>query len=92
MSCDVPIPSIEDHITPPHLSKYQTFENGDYSRCPHYFMRHPFVLPESIPDHLVKFPRRRNRTARPELPRLPAAWEPSKTMLPLRKDSASPLP
>lgn len=69
MSCDVSIPSIEAHITPPHLrSENRTPENEGHSECLHHFFKHPYVLPDSVPDDLVEFPGELKITAPPRSP------------------------
>jgi hypothetical protein len=57
MSCNIPIPSIEAHITPPHMSPSIKARNQeDHLECLHHFFEQPYVLPESLPDDLVAFP------------------------------------
>jgi len=69
MSCDVSIPSIEAHITLPHLqSDNRTFEHESHSECLHHFLEHPSVLPDSVPDDLVEFPGELKITAPPQSP------------------------
>jgi len=58
MSCNVPMPSIEAHVTPRNLSKNRTYENKGHSKCLHNFFEHPFVLPDSVPDDLVAGPKK----------------------------------
>jgi hypothetical protein len=71
MSCNVPISSVEAHITPPHLaSKTGAHENRNHLKCIHHFYEHPFVLPDSAPDNLVEFPGELDTTVPPRsLPR-----------------------
>jgi hypothetical protein len=77
MSCNVPIPSIEAYITPPHLaSKTGAHENPDHHKCLHHFFEHPFVLPDSVPDGLVEFPGELNTTVPPRSPPRPIVRKP----------------
>jgi hypothetical protein len=72
MSCDVTIPSIESHITPPYLSsKDQAKKHTNHTKCVHHFFEHPFVLPDSVPDHLVEFPGELDVTVPPLRPLRP---------------------
>jgi len=69
MSCNVSIPSIEEHITPPHLwAKDQTNEHRKHTESLHYFFEQPFVLPDSVPDDLVEFPGELKTTSPPRSP------------------------
>jgi hypothetical protein len=85
MSCDVSIPSIEPHITPPYLSsKNQAYENKGHSECLHHFFEHPFVLPDSIPDDLVEFPGELNVTVPTRSPLRPTFRKPQITAQPTK--------
>jgi len=71
MSCNVPIPSIEEHVTPPDMSpSIKTHEQTDHDQCLHHFFEHPYALPDSLPDDLVAFP------PKFKPPRLPATLKP----------------
>lgn len=83
MSCDVSTPSIEPHITPPYLSsKDQAKEHTNHTECVHHFFEHPFVLPDSIPDHLVEFPGELDVTVPPRSPLRPIVRKPQITAQP----------
>ena len=74
MSCNVPIPSIEAYITPPHLSSRTGAP--DHLKCLHHFFEHPFVLPDSAPDNLVEFPGELDTTVPPRSPSRPIVRKP----------------
>lgn len=81
MSCNIPVPSIERHRTPPHMSpSIMTSEKDDHNECLHYFYEQPFVLPESLPDDLVAFPKELEKAAISESSHPPAVLEPSMTV------------
>lgn len=91
MSCDVSIPSIEAHITPPHLqSEIRVHENNGHSGCLHHFFENSFVLPDSVPDDLVEFPGELEITAPPRSPpclivrKPPSTAQPNKSPQPKR--------
>ena len=80
MSCDVSIPSIEAHNTPPHVqSDNRTPEDEGHSECLYHFFEHPFVLPDSAPDDLVEFPGELKMTAPPRSPPCSVLQKPSIT-------------
>jgi hypothetical protein len=80
MSCDVSIQSIEPRITPSYLSsKDQAKEHTNHTECVHHFFEHPFVLPDSVPDHLVEFPGELDVTVPPRSPPRPIVWKPQIT-------------
>jgi hypothetical protein len=85
MSCDVSIPSIEPHISPPYLSsKDQAKKHTNHTECVHHFFEHPFVLPDSVPDHLVEFPGELDVTVPPRSPLRPIERKPPITAQPNR--------
>jgi len=78
MSCNIPVPSIERHRTPPHMSlSIMTSEKDDHNECLHYFYEQPFVLPESLPDDLVAFPEKFENETMSESPHPRAILKPA---------------
>lgn len=83
MSCNVSISSIEEHITPPHLSsKDWTNEHRNHTECVHHFFETPFVLPDSVSDDLVEFPGELKITRPPRSPPRSVIRKPSITAQP----------
>jgi hypothetical protein len=54
----------------------KTHNQKDHDNCLHHFIEQPYVLPESLPDDLVAFPKRLEKTPIPKPRRPPAILKP----------------